>query len=113
MFFARRAGWGARLAAIQIRLSKNLICTAVCLYGHSNPTKEMLEDLDQQLLLLLELHPAQGKSPMMIMGDLNAVEEQLSATLLARRAGWQGLSHDGTCLTAASAAARRLDHLWV
>ena len=41
------------------------------------------------------------------------MEGQLSATVLARRAGWQDLSQEGTCLTATSAAARRLDHLWV
>jgi hypothetical protein len=108
-----RPGWGVRLAAIQVQLSKSLICTAMCLYGHSNPTKEMLEDLDQQLLLLLEFHAAQGKGPMIIMGDFNAVEGQLSATVLARRAAWQDLSQEGTCLTATSAAARRLDHVWV
>ena len=85
----------------------------VCLYGHSNPTKEMLEDLNQQLLLLLEFHAAQGKGPMIIMGDFNAVESQLPATVLARRAGWQDLSSEGTCLTVSSTAARRIDHLWV
>ncbi len=102
-----------RLAAIQVQLSKHLICTAVCLYGHSNPIEQMLEDVDQQLLLLLEFYAAQGKGPMIIMGDFNAVGGQLSATVLARRAGWQDLSQEGTCLTATSAAARRLDHLWV
>ena len=50
---------------------------------------------------------------MMIMGDFNATEGQLPALTLARRAGWQELSQEGTCLTATSAAARRLDHLWV
>ena len=108
-----RPGWGLRLTAVQVQLSKSLICTAVCLYGHSNPTKEMLEDLDQQLLLLLEFHAAQGKGPMVIMGDFNAVESQLPATVLARRAGWQDLSSQGTCLTVSSTAARRIDHLWV
>ena len=81
------AGWGAHLAAVQVQLSKKMICTAVCLYGHSTPSKEMLEDLNQQLLLLLDFHAAQGKGPMIIMGDFNAVEGQLSATVLARRAG--------------------------
>ena len=33
--------------------------------------------------------------------------------MLARRAGWQDLSQEGMCLTATSAAACRLDHLWV
>ena len=90
-----------------------MICTAVCVYGHSNPSKEMLEDLNQQLLLLLDFHAAQGKGPMIIMGDFNAVESQLSATGLARRAGWQDLSSEGTCLTSSSTVARRIDQVWV
>ena len=65
-------GWGQRLAAIQVRLSEKAVCTVVCLYGHSNPTKELLDELDQQLHQLLEYHAGQGKGPMMIMGDLNA-----------------------------------------
>ena len=90
-----------------------MICTAVCLYGHSNPSKEMLEDLNQQLLLLLDFHAAQVKGPMIIMGDFNAVESQLSATVLARRAGWQDLSSEGTCLTSSSTVEHGIDQVWV
>ena len=50
---------------------------------------------------------------MVIMGDLNAVEAQLAATVLARRSGWQDLSDEGTCLTASSTVARKLDQVWV
>ena len=76
-------------------MSKKLICTAVCLYGHSNPSKEMLEDLNQQLLLLLDFHAAQGKGSMIIMGDFNAVEGQLSATVsqAGRVAGFEQRGH--------------------
>ena len=45
---------------------------------------------------------------MVIMGDLNAVE-----ALLARSSGWQDLSDEGTCVTASSAAARRIDQVWI
>ena len=72
-----------------------------------------MEELDQQLMLLLEHHAVQGGVPMVIMGDLNAVEAQLAATVLARRSGWQDLSDEGTCVTASSAAARRIDQVWV
>ena len=42
----------------------------------------MLEDLNQQLLLLLlDFHAVQGKGPMIIMGDFNAIESQLPATV--------------------------------
>ena len=50
---------------------------------------------------------------MVIMGDLNLVEAQLAATVLARRSGWQDLSDEGTCVTSSSAAARRIDQVWV
>ena len=56
-----RAGWDTRVAAVQIRLSKSLICTAVCVYGHSSPSKELLEELNQQFMLLLEYHATLGK----------------------------------------------------
>ena len=108
-----RAGWETRLAAVQVRLSWGLVCTAVCIYGHSSPSREQLEELDQQLMLLLEHHAVQGGVPMVIMGDLNAVEAQLAATVLARRSGWQDLSDEGTCVTASSTAARKIDQVWV
>ena len=108
-----RAGWDTRLAAVQVRLSRSLICTAVCIYGHSSPSREQLEELDQQLMMLLEYYAVQGRGPMVVMGDLNAVEAQLAATVLARRSGWQDLSDEGTCVTASSVAARRIDQVWV
>ena len=49
---------------------------------------------------------------MIIMGDFNAVEGQLSASVLATRAGWQDLSSEGTCLTSSSTVARRIDQVW-
>ncbi len=36
-----RAGWDTRLAAVQVRLSRSLICTAVCIYGHSSPSEQL------------------------------------------------------------------------
>ena len=108
-----RAGWETRVAAVQIRISKNLIVTAVCVYGHSSPSKELIEELNQQFMLLLEYHAALGDAPMVIMGDLNLVEAQLAATVLARRSGWQDLSDEGTCVTSSSAVARRIDQVWV
>ena len=46
-------GWGHRIAAVQVKLSKSLICTVVCLCGHTNPTKELLEDLNQRSLSIM------------------------------------------------------------
>ena len=77
------------------------------------PRRELIEELNQQFLLLLEYHAALGGAPMVIMGDLNLVEAQLAATVLARRSGWQDLSDEGTCVTSSSAAARRIDQVWV
>ncbi len=72
---------------------------------------ELIEDLNQQFMRLLEYHAVMGRGPMVIMGDLNTVEAQLAATVLARRSGWQDLSDEGTCITASSATARRIDQI--
>ena len=62
--------------------------------------------------LLLEHHAATGRGAMLVMGDFNLLEAQLSSLITARRAGWLDLGLEGTCLTANSVAAMRIDMLW-
>ena len=106
------AGWEQRLAAVRLAIGPKSLCTVVCLYGHTNPTAEQKAGLGEQICMLLEYHAESGKGPMVIMGDFNMEESQLSSLTLARRAGWRDLGTGGTCLTANSAAARRIDMVW-
>ncbi len=105
-------GWAQRVAAAQIALSTTASCLVVCVYGRSNPTAVQVQELDEQVMLLLRHHAEGGRGPMVIMGDFNLTEAQLPSLQLCRRAGWRDLCTEGTCLTANSAEARRIDMVW-